>query len=173
MKKSTKILGVSMFGILLLLGLTTAVNGQTAYDLNVHATSNWDIGSDSSGNVYIIWSSNTTIYFGKIVNHAVSGQQTVATDAKTDKYGWPRLAVQGNGQSMSIIYRTTTSTLKHAWRNSAVFGVLKQSLPGQLPTATGSRPGPSAWTARCMPHMLSPEYYTILTKKWAVPGFHA
>lgn len=119
LKKIKKTFAISLVGILLILGLTTRVVAQDIYPLSVTSGDTWDIGSDSNNNVYIIWYSSRNLYFAQIVNHAVTGQQLVTSNVSISKYCIPRLSVQPNGQSMSIVYDTTDrKNLMHAWRDS-------------------------------------------------------
>jgi len=96
-----------------------AADGLSVYPLAVTAETSWDIGSDNNNNLYISWLSGRTIYFGRIVGHAVTEQQTAAANVYDYKYCIPRLSVRPDGQSMSIVYATTNQrSLKHAWRDS-------------------------------------------------------
>ena len=120
-KKTSKILELAGIGILLMFGLSAALIGQSVHPLGIYANSSWDIATDNNDNVYIMWCNNSTIYFGKIVNYAVTGQQTAVTDAVTGALGFPQLSVRPDGQTISIVYATQSNgsrNLKHAWRDS-------------------------------------------------------
>jgi hypothetical protein len=112
-------LSAYVLGVLLLLGAATAVQAEISYSLEVAAKNSWDIGSDKYNNVYIMWLSGKTINFGKIVNHAVTEQQTITTNANGSKYCVPRLVVRPDGNAMSIVYGSADqSTVMFAWRDN-------------------------------------------------------
>ena len=108
-----------MLGILFLLGATTALQAEISYSLEITAKNSWDIGSDKYNNVYIMWLNGRTINFGKIVNHVVTDQQTITTNANGSKYCVPRLVVRPDGNAMSIVYGSADqSTVMFAWRDN-------------------------------------------------------
>ena len=97
-----------------------AAEGLSLYPLSIISGDTWDIASDNNNNVYVTWYSSGSLYFAELVNHAVTGQQLVTSGLSISKYCIPRLSVQPNGQSMSIVYATSDRmTLKHAWRDGS------------------------------------------------------
>jgi hypothetical protein len=131
-KQLVKKIGSYMGGAILLLSLTMAVMGESGYapdviatkagmsgsghSLGVFATVSWDIARDSKNNLYIMWFSKSSIYFGKIKNHAVTEQQTVTEKANNSKYCIPRLSIGSDGKTASIIYASPDQfSIMHAW----------------------------------------------------------
>ena len=99
-------------------------NYWTQSQLGISGT-NYDITSDKNGNVYIIWLNGEELYYGRIVNGAVTGRETVprgGTSVHT-RFCRPRLGVRPDGATVHITWIDFQSTggraLRHAWRDSA------------------------------------------------------
>jgi hypothetical protein len=79
-----------------------------------------DITSDKNGNLHLLWvksgSFGPELYYGCIVGNQVTGQVKVATIGSPDtKFCRPRLAVRNDGQTVHIVWGSTS--LYHAWRD--------------------------------------------------------
>ncbi|MEN8152375.1 MAG: Ser-Thr-rich GPI-anchored membrane family protein [Acidobacteriota bacterium] len=100
------------------------VSGQTIYDLGVAGT-NYDIGRDNNGNVHLVWVNSTNfkrLYYGKIVNNAITGMETIDLTNKIHvRFTRPRMAVQPNGSTVHVTFISPGpgKYLVHLWRNSS------------------------------------------------------
>jgi len=88
------------------------------YDLGVNVTTQ-DIQVDNKNNVHIVWTDRGILYYGKIVNNAITGKVQVAKGIKT-VFWRPYVSVQPNGNSVHIAWTTggMGNSLKHSWKTS-------------------------------------------------------
>jgi len=115
----------SIMGALAVLAVMTlpAAAQYNIYDLGSEVTvTTQDIKSDNNNGVHLIWTNYNTLYYGRIVNNALSGKVTVATDVDT-LFWRPYLSVRPDGSSVHVTWSTGGlswgNVLKHAWRDSA------------------------------------------------------
>jgi len=111
--------------ILIFLISVLSISGQSVYDLGVAGT-NYDIGKDNNGNVYLVWlnsDNHKKIFFAKIVNNAISGMETVTlNNAVHTRFSRPMIAVQPNGDSVHVVFispLTYGTSIIDLWRNSS------------------------------------------------------
>jgi len=97
---------------------------ETPVGLGIYGTS-YDIGRDNAGRVHIIWLSGPNLYYGRIENGTVVGQELIprgSTNVHT-RFTRPRIGVRPDGLEIHTTWIALTngrgSSLRHAWRNSS------------------------------------------------------
>jgi len=101
--------------------LSVAVPARTQYeiyDLGYNVTTQ-DIQTDNRNNVHIVWTERSAIYYGKIVNNAITGRVQVATGINTI-FWRPYVSVEPDGSSVQIAWTTEGmgNSLKHSWKTN-------------------------------------------------------
>ncbi len=79
-----------------------------------------DIRTDNGGGVHMAWTSGGRLFYGRIVNHAISGKVEVAQGISTT-FWRPYLSVRPDGSSAHVLWNNGNKlgqTLSHSWRNS-------------------------------------------------------
>lgn len=90
------------------------------YDLGENVTTH-DIRTDNSGGVHVVWTLGGHLYYGRIVNHAITGKVEVASGLAT-MFWRPYLSVRPDGSSVHVLWNnnnTLGQTLSHSWRDSS------------------------------------------------------
>src|SRR4030042_142987 len=72
------------------------------YDLGTSVTTQ-DIRADSTGTVHLVWTYNNVLYYGRIVNKALTGKVQVATGVNTN-FWRPYVSVRPGGESIHIAW---------------------------------------------------------------------
>jgi predicted DNA-binding WGR domain protein len=98
-----------------------AVAQYDIYDLGYNVTTQ-DVQTDNTNTVHIVWTERSTLYYGKIVNNAITGKVQVATGVST-VFWRPFISVQPNGNSLHIAWTTggKGNYLKHSYKTSAAW----------------------------------------------------
>ena len=81
-----------------------------------------DLASDNNNNLHVIWLRYGTMYYGRIINNAISGTQTVpsTTNAVAVPWSWPHIAVSLSGDTVHVLWvGGNHRNLFHSWRNSS------------------------------------------------------
>ncbi len=124
----------------LFLGLAFPAAAQLdIHDLGIAVTTQ-DIQADSHDNIHLIWTSGGVLYYGKIVNNAVSGAVEVASGIDTIMWR-PYISVQPDGSSVHVAWSTRGygNMLMHSWKTSGGWtteAVLTVSAAQRLTQAT-------------------------------------
>jgi hypothetical protein len=124
--------GVLLFLLMTVLGLHAQTF--TAYPLRdsggnlIYAGNSgddYDLLTDGSGNLHLLWSEGGVLYYGRVVYNSASAQYRVTgkeytqvnfyMDGVNNWFTQPRAAVRRDGQTVHFIWG---ETLKHAWRNA-------------------------------------------------------
>jgi muconolactone delta-isomerase len=110
---------ISGVAVILLLSFALPMPAQyKIYDLGV---SSWtqDLTADAANRVHITWTNYGVLYYGEIVNNALSGVVQVARGVNT-VYWRPYISVQPDGSSVHIAWTTAGmgNMLMHSWRTS-------------------------------------------------------
>ncbi len=82
--------------------------------------SNYDLGRDAAGNVYILFKDGNALYFGRIVEGAVVDLETVPESSGVHvRYTRPRLAVRPDGGTIHTAWISGTpgEQVYHLWRD--------------------------------------------------------
>ena len=90
------------------------------YDLGFNVTTQ-DIRADKTNTVHLIWTDRSTLYYGKIVNNALTGKVQIATSVSTRVWR-PYLSVRPDGKSIHVAWCQgggNGNKLMHTWRDSA------------------------------------------------------
>jgi len=110
---------ISGLAIILLLGIAVRAAAQyDIYDLG-YTVRTQDIQADNANNVHIAWTDRGVLYYGKIVNNAISGKVEVASGIETSMWR-PYVSVQPDGGSVHIAWTTTGfgNMLMHSWKTT-------------------------------------------------------
>jgi hypothetical protein len=105
--------------IILLLGVAVQSSAQyNIYDLGFNVRSQ-DIRADNANTVHIVWVDSGILYYGKIVNNAISGKVQVATGVDTTMWR-PYVSVKPNGGSVHVAWTTKGfgNMLMHSWKTT-------------------------------------------------------
>jgi len=89
--------------------------------LDVEGT-NYDVGRDAAGNVYLIWKDGNTLHFGRILDGQVVDQEAVPDSGGVHvRFTRPRLAVRPDGATFhtSWISGTPGDDVYHVWRDES------------------------------------------------------
>ena len=81
-----------------------------------------DIAADYNNNLHVIWLRYGTMYYGRIINNAISGTQTVpgTTNAVAVHWSWPHIAASPSGDAVHVLWVGSNHRyLFHSWRNSS------------------------------------------------------
>jgi hypothetical protein len=114
---------VTSLAITLFLGLAVPAAGQyEIYDLGQAVTTH-DIQADNANNVHVVWTYAGHLYYGKIVNHALTGKVDITPNGPTvgTVYWRPYVSVQPDGSSVHVLWTTTqghANSLMHSWKTS-------------------------------------------------------
>jgi chitodextrinase len=86
------------------------------YDLGSNVTTQ-DIQADNTNTVHIVWTLGSVLYYGKIVDNAITGKEQVATGINTI-FWRPYVSVQPDGNSVHIAWATggMGNRLMHSWK---------------------------------------------------------
>jgi PKD repeat protein len=86
------------------------------YDLGYNVTTQ-DILADNTNTVHIVWTDRSALYYGRIVNNAVTGRVQVATGVSTI-FWRPYVSVEPDGSSVHVAWTTggQGNALKHSWK---------------------------------------------------------
>jgi hypothetical protein len=113
---------ISGLAVILLLGVAVPAAAQySIFDLGVTVTTQ-DIQADSQNTVHLIWTSKGVLYYGNIVDNAITGKVQVATGVNT-VYWRPFLSVQPGGSSVHIAWTTggMGNKLMHSWKTTGAW----------------------------------------------------
>ncbi|HEX2695279.1 MAG TPA: Ser-Thr-rich GPI-anchored membrane family protein [Acidobacteriota bacterium] len=104
---------------LLFMGLAAPVSAQyNIYDLGENVTTH-DIRTDNSGAVHLVWTTDGILYYGRIVNHSITGKVEVVRGLSTI-FWRPYLSVRPDGSSAHVLWNNSGgSILSHSWRDSS------------------------------------------------------
>ena len=145
------------------------------YDLGKTITTQ-DIRADSQGNVHLIWTNGGLLYYGRIVNNAVTGQKQLASKVST-RFWRPLLSVRPNGSTVHITWCQGGgfgNKLMHTWRTSA--GVWKTQTVYTAPSTKQISMPACAVDGNGQVHVLfgvyntSPSWFTLFYKKRSAAG---
>ena len=119
----TKLRFLSFIILIGIMTMTGLLNGQTyaSYPLYIYGE-HADIASDNNNNLHVIWLRYGTMYYGRIVNNAVTGQQTVPDTEGwvAIPWSWPHIAVSPTGATVHVCWvGPDHRSLFHSWRNTA------------------------------------------------------
>jgi hypothetical protein len=88
------------------------------YDLGEDVTTH-DIRTDNNGTVHVVWTLGGILYYGRIVNHAITGKVEV-TRGLTTTFWRPYLSVRPDGSSAHVLWTNAAGLiLNHSWRDSS------------------------------------------------------
>ncbi len=88
------------------------------YDLGENVTTH-DIRTDNSGGVHVVWTVSGHLYYGRIVNHAITGKVEVTSGLSTT-FWRPYLSVRPDGSSAHVLWNNAGGqTLSHSWRDGS------------------------------------------------------
>ena len=117
--KSGRMLRAAGLTIVLILGFAAPAPGQfDVRDLGYNVTTQ-DIQADSQNTVHVIWTYGSVLFYGRIVNNAISGAVEVATGVDT-VYWRPYVSVQPDGSSVHTAWTTAGmgNMLMHSWKTT-------------------------------------------------------
>jgi hypothetical protein len=89
------------------------------YDLGFNVTTQ-DIQADNKGTVHLVWTDRGVLYYGKIVNNALTGKVQIATKVST-RFWRPYLSVRPDGKTVHTVWCQgggCGNKLMHSWRDS-------------------------------------------------------
>jgi hypothetical protein len=113
----------SCLAVMLFIGLAAPMSGQyNIYDLG-QTVGTHDIQADNTNAVHVAWTSAGHLYYGKIVNYALTGKVDIASGIAT-VYWRPYLSVQPDGSSVHVLWTTTqghANKLMHSWKTSGAW----------------------------------------------------
>ncbi len=117
-KRSNRAALVSGLAIILLMGAVRAAAQYDTYDLG-YTVRTHDIQADNANNVHIVWTDGGILYYGKIVNNAISGKVQVASGIETSMWR-PYVSVQPDGGSVHVAWTTAGfgNMLMHSWKTT-------------------------------------------------------
>ena len=117
-----------IFALIILLAMAVGagsglIYGQSyaVYPLTIYGE-HADLAADNSNNLHIIWLRYGTLYYGRIVNNAVTGTQTVpgTTNLVAVHWSWPHIAKSPSGDTVHVLWvGGDHKKLFHSWRNSS------------------------------------------------------
>jgi len=90
------------------------------YDLGTSVTTQ-DIRADTTGTVHLVWTYNNVLYYGRIVNKALTGKVQVATGVSS-LFWRPYVSVRPDGESIHVAWCQgggKGNQLMHSWRDGA------------------------------------------------------
>jgi PKD repeat protein len=108
---------IRAFAVILLLNAAVPAAAQSnIYDLGYNVTTQ-DIQADNTNTVHIAWADRGILYYGKIVNNAITGKVQVATGLNTI-FWRPYISAEPDGGSVHIAWTTggMGNALKHSWK---------------------------------------------------------
>jgi hypothetical protein len=91
------------------------------YDLGVRVTTQ-DIQTDNTNAVHLLWTDGGTMYYGRIVNNAISGTPVQVATGVNTIFWRPYLSVRPDGSEVHTVWIQGGgggNSLMHSWRNSA------------------------------------------------------
>ena len=113
---------ISALAIILLLGVAVPAAAQYyIYDLGYDVTTQ-DIQADSTNTVHIIWTVRSVLYYGNIVDNAITGIVQVARGVSTS-FWRPYVSVSPDGSSVHIAWTTggRGNKLMHSWKTTGAW----------------------------------------------------
>jgi hypothetical protein len=113
---------ISALAIILLLGVAVPAAAQYyIYDLGYDVTTQ-DIQADSTNTVHIIWAARGVLYYGNIVDNAITGIVQVARGVSTS-FWRPYVSVSPDGSSVHIAWTTggRGNKLMHSWKTTGAW----------------------------------------------------
>lgn len=91
------------------------------YDLGPDVTVvTQDIRADNTNAVHLVWTNKGVLYYGRIVNNAMTGKVQVATGVST-RFWRPYVSVRPDGKSVNVAWCQgggNGNKLMHSWRDS-------------------------------------------------------
>jgi predicted DNA-binding WGR domain protein len=91
------------------------------YDLGPDVTVvTQDIRADNTNTVHLVWTNKGVLYYGRIVNNAMTGKVQVATGVST-RFWRPYVSVRPDGKSVNVAWCQgggNGNKLMHSWRDS-------------------------------------------------------
>jgi hypothetical protein len=88
------------------------------YDLGENVATH-DIRTDNSGGVHVVWTVSGILYYGRIVNNAITGKVEVTRGLSTT-FWRPYLSVRPDGSSAHVLWNNMAGLiLSHSWRDSS------------------------------------------------------
>ena len=91
------------------------------YDLGAEVTvATQDIQADNTNTVHLVWTNKGVLYYGRIVNNALTGKVQVATGVST-RFWRPYVSVRPDGKSVHVAWCQgggNGNKLMHSWRDS-------------------------------------------------------
>jgi len=145
------------------------------YDLGMTIATQ-DIRADSQGNVHLIWTNGGLLYYGRIVNNAVTSQKQLASRVST-RFWRPLLSVRPDGSTVHVTWCQGGgfgNKLMHTWRSSA--GVWKTQTVYTAPSTRQISMPACAVDRNGQVHVLfgvyssSPSWFTLFYKKRSASG---
>jgi hypothetical protein len=114
-----------ILGLAIILLLGVAVPGAAQYyfyDLGYDVTTQ-DIQADNTNTVHIVWTARGVLYYGNIVDNAITGTVQVARGVSTT-FWRPYVSVQPDGSSVHIAWTTggRGNRLMHSWKTTGAWG---------------------------------------------------
>lgn len=111
---------LSMAVALLVLLVTVPAAAQySIYDLGAPVGTH-DIQADNNNTVHLVWTSGGFIYYGRIVNNAITGKVQIGSGLNT-VYWRPYFSVTPDGSSVHVAWTTMGghgNKLMHSWKDS-------------------------------------------------------
>lgn len=136
------------------------------YDLGAYASTQ-DIQADNMGAVHLVWADGGYLYYGRIVNNALTGKVQVAWGI--DTIFWrPYVSVQPDGSSVHVAWCSggvsNGNTLWHSWRDSA--GVWRTESLYQVPANQNINEPTCAVDGTGQVHVLFIVFNDVSTNMW-------
>ncbi len=113
-------------GLLVFLGLAAPLAAQyEVYDLG-QSVATQDIQADNTNAVHIVWSYAGRLYYGKIVNHALTGKVEIPSLGSTiNTIFWrPYVSVRPDGGEVHVMWTSTgahANKLMHSWKTTGAW----------------------------------------------------
>jgi FG-GAP-like repeat/FG-GAP repeat len=110
---------ISGLAVIFLMGVAVRATAQyKIYDLGYNVRTQ-DIQADNTNAVHIVWTDSSIIYYGKIVNNAITGKVEVGRGINS-VYWRPYVSVQPDGSSVHIAWTTggMGNMLMHSWKTT-------------------------------------------------------
>jgi len=156
---------ISGIAFSLLLGISAPAAAQyQIYDLGYEVDAQ-DIRADNTNTVHIAWVDWGSLYYGKIINNAVSGKVQVATGIETAMWR-PYVSVQPDGGSVHIAWTTKGfgNMLMHSWKTSGGW-TTEQVL--SVPNTQKLSQASCAIDSRGILHVMFVIWNNVRTNDWA------
>jgi FG-GAP-like repeat len=156
---------ISGLAVLFLLGVAARATAQyNIYDLGYNVRTQ-DIQADNTNTVHIVWTDLGIIYYGKIVNKAITGKVEVSRGINP-VYWRPYFSVQPDGSSIHIAWTTggMGNMLMHSWKTT---GEWRTESVLSVPSTQWLSQPTCAVDSRGIVHVMFVIWNNVRTNQWS------